>query len=220
MILAMSHDAGLQPMSTGNPRECRVSRCGPPDRKFLVSDERTPATTRGATVLLLAEIGDAALCGLLKPGGLAVIGVPSYEDIPGSYWGPPEAGLVGDRLYVRPDTPVHSALHEASHYLCMDAARRASLDRDAGGDFAEENAVCYLQILLAGLLPGVGSARMLADMDAWGYTFRLGSARRWFEDDAHDARQWLLDRALITPDGRPAWPGESPPPGGCPGHPP
>ena len=27
-------------------------------------------------------------------------------------------------------------------------------------------------------------------MDAWGYSFRLGSARAWFEHDAEDARQW------------------------------
>ena len=49
--------------------------------------------------------------------------------------------------------------------------------RDAGGDDAEENAVCYLQILWADALPGFGRERMFLDMDAWGYTFRLGSAR-------------------------------------------
>ena len=185
-----------------------------------MSDETALTACNGYPVMRLADIGVTALADLLRPGGLAVVCVGAGEDIPGSYWGPPEAGLAGNLLYVRPDTPVHSALHEASHYLCMNPARRARLERDAGGDFAEENAVCYLQILLAGLLPGVGSARMLGDMDAWGYTFRLGSARRWFEEDAQDARQWLLDRALITPDGRPARPGEVPSAGGCPGHPP
>ena len=70
-------------------------------------------------------------------------------------------------------------------------ARRAQLERDAGGDYAEENAVCYLQILLAGSFRAVGRERMCADMDAWGYTFRLGSAKAWFEQDAEDARQWL-----------------------------
>jgi hypothetical protein len=34
-------------------------------------------------------------------------------------------------------------------------------------------------------------------MDAWGYTFRLGSAARWFAEDADDARRWLLARGLI-----------------------
>jgi hypothetical protein len=85
----------------------------------------------------------------------------------------------------------------------MDPARRGTLDTDAGGDYDEENAVCYLQILLADAVPGLGRARMLADMDAWGYTFRLGSARAWFEQDAADARAWLRDRALIDGDGRP-----------------
>ena len=51
---------------------------------------------------------------------------------------------------------MHSVLHEASHYICMSPARRAQLDRDAGGDELEEAAVCYLQILLADELPAVG----------------------------------------------------------------
>jgi len=33
-------------------------------------------------------------------------------------------------------------------------------------------------------------------MDAWGYSFRLGSARRWFFEDADDARGWLVRRGL------------------------
>ena len=87
----------------------------------------------------------------------------------------------------RPDTPVHSALHEACHWICMPPARRARLHTDAGGDSDEENAVNYLSILLGQTLPGFGRDRMLADMDAWGYSFRLGSARAWFEGDAEDA---------------------------------
>ena len=38
---------------------------------------------------------------------------------------------------------------------------------------------------------------LLADMDAWGYSFRLGSARRWFEEDAADASAWLTQRGLL-----------------------
>lgn len=79
----------------------------------------------------------------------------------------------------------------------MDPVRRAQLNRDAGGDHDEENAVCYLQILLADRIEGMGRARMCADMDAWGYTFRLGSAAAWFEQDAEDARAWLIARGLI-----------------------
>lgn len=117
-------------------------------------------------------------------------------EIPGSYWGAPEAGLVGTVVYVRTDTPLHSALHEAAHAICMDDARRARLHTDAGGDYAEENAVCYLQIILAQRL-GVPEPDICSDMDAWGYTFRLGSAYAWFAHDAEDARKWLVRRGLL-----------------------
>ena len=70
------------------------------------------------------------------------------------------------------------------------------LHTDAGGEITEECAVCYWSIVLAAALPQFGSARMLADMDAWGYSFRLGSAQRWFEEDAGDARVWLLAHGL------------------------
>ena len=148
-------------------------------------------------MLRLADIDAADLCALLGTRGLAVEWLAPEANIPGSYWGENEAGLVGDVLYVRPDTPVHSALHEACHWLCMDASRRAGLHTDAGGDDIEECAVCYLQILLADCLPGVGRARLLQDMDAWGYSFRLGSAAAWFETDADDARAWLRNRGLL-----------------------
>jgi hypothetical protein len=119
------------------------------------------------------------------------------ETLPGSYWGDSEAGLRGNELYVRADTPLHSLLHELSHFVCMTPARRNGLDRDAGGDDAEECAVCYLQILLADELSQLRRDRMFADMDAWGYTFRLGSARAWFEQDAADARIWLRENGVI-----------------------
>jgi len=150
-------------------------------------------------VLLLGSAESAlpqTLAALLAPHGLALRYLTPESPIPGSYWGESEAGLVGHELLVRPDTPVHSALHEACHYLCADEARRATLHTDAGGDDLEECAVCYLSILLADALPGFGRERMLADMDAWGYSFRLGSARRWFFEDADDARGWLVRRGL------------------------
>lgn len=145
---------------------------------------------------------DALLCRFkpLRPGQVA-----SGEAIPGSYWGAPEAGLIGSLIYLRDDTPVHSALHEAAHFVCMDSARRALLHTDAGGDFSEEDAVCYLQVLMAEQLPAVGAQRLFADMDAWGYSFRLGSTAAWFEQDATEARDWLLRHQLIDRDGRPTW---------------
>jgi hypothetical protein len=142
-----------------------------------------------------------ALLSLLSPYGLQLEWVIAAAPIPGSYWGESEAGLIGDRLYLRHDTPLHSALHEAAHFVCMTAPRRAALERDAGGDHPEENAVCYLQILWGDQLPGVGRERILADMDAWGYTFRLGSAARWFDEDASDARQWLQREAIVRDEG-------------------
>jgi len=129
--------------------------------------------------------------------GLQVVELGRGDEIPGSYWGAPEAGLVGNRLFVRPDTPLHSALHEACHFICMDAERRASLHTNAGGDDVEEVAVCYLQVVLADRIAGYSRDALFADMDAWGYNFILGSARAWFERDAEDAKRWLEKRALI-----------------------
>jgi hypothetical protein len=140
----------------------------------------------------------AALVQLLSRFGLAIRQAPPGLPIPGSYWGEAEAGLIGNELVLRPDTPLHSILHEACHYICMSDERRHNVDTDAGGDYDEENAVCFLQILLADEIPGFGRDRMMEDMDTWGYTFRLGSARTWFEQDAEDARDWLFGRGLIT----------------------
>jgi hypothetical protein len=153
-------------------------------------------------VLLVNGIDRMALNVLLDRYGLDPQLVAPEQVIPGSYWGESEAGLIGSRLYLRLDTPVHSVLHEAAHFVCMSPERRAGLDTDAGGDHAEENAVCYLQILMADSLPNVGRGRVMQDMDAWGYTFRLGSAARWFDEDAADARDWLVRHGIIDTDGR------------------
>jgi hypothetical protein len=123
-------------------------------------------------------------------------------EIPGSYWGESEAGLIGKVLHARSDTPLHSVLHEAAHFICMSPERRTGLHTDAGGDDAEECAVCYLQLLLSRELPQSGFARACQDMDEWGYSFRLGSARAWFERDAEDARLWLLAEGIIDDQGR------------------
>lgn len=160
--------------------------------------------TPGQVVTLDAGHEDMARA-VLARYGLELRSVPAGDSIPGSWWGEREAGLVGPVLYARHDTPLHSVLHEAAHYVCMSAVRRAVLDTDAGGDYDEENGVCYLQVLLADEFPGLGRSRMFADMDAWGYSFRLGSARAWFEQDAADARAWLREHGLIDALDRPTW---------------
>jgi hypothetical protein len=138
-----------------------------------------------------------ALATLLEPLGLQLATVASEAPIPGSYWGDSEAGLIGHTLYLRADTPVHSALHEACHWLLADDARRAALHTNAGGTDTEENAVCYLQCLLAGRLQGYSTARCFADMDAWGYHFILGHAAAWFARDSDDAQAFLRARGWL-----------------------
>jgi hypothetical protein len=149
-------------------------------------------------MLTVAEIEWASAAALLARYGLSLQHVADGAPIPGSFWGEPEAGVIGEKVYARSDTPVHSLLHEACHLIVAAPERRARIHTDASDSQAEEDACCYLQIVLADALPGAGSARLMADMDAWGYTFRLGSARAWFEHDAEDAREWLLARGLLA----------------------
>ena len=155
--------------------------------------------------LTCGELSVDRLATLLAPYQISVITVNNDAELPGSFWGDPEAGLIDNQLYIKPSTPLQSALHEACHYICMDQQRRANLNTDAGGGYDEENGVCYLQILLSDLIPECGKARMFTDMDAWGYSFRLGSARAWFERDAEDARQWLQNHHIIDLQQRPTW---------------
>lgn len=154
---------------------------------------------------MLAELNAAEVQALVAQYGMQLARVERGAPIPGSYWGDPEAGLVGDRLYARADTPAHSLLHELAHVVCMDPARRDRLDTDAGGDDLEECAVCYLEVLLADELAPFDRARCLADMDAWGYSFREGSARAWFRGDGREARAWLEAHGLVDAEGKPSF---------------
>ena len=147
-------------------------------------------------VLRLSDINPEPLNQLLARYQLSLKVVHDNE-IPGSFWGDEEAGLIGHELYARPDTPIHSILHEGCHFICMDEQRRTQLHTNAEGDYDEENAVCYLQIVLANKLQEMGQNRMMLDMDRWGYSFRLGSARNWFEQDADDAITWLKQHKLL-----------------------
>ena len=153
-------------------------------------------------VVRVHDIDASAIAALLARFGLKLEVLADGVEIPGSYWGECEAGLIGDGLYARGDTPLHSILHEACHWITCTPERRAKVHTDAADSEDEEGASCYLQIVLADDLPSFGRERALVDMDAWGYSFRLGSAKAWFEQDADDAQAWLLGEGLIDGDGR------------------
>jgi len=157
------------------------------------------------SILTCADIEFTQLQQLLGKYDLKIHLVEDNKKIPGSWFGEPEAGIIENNLYIRNDTPVHSALHESCHYICMSADRREKLHTNAGGDYDEENGVCYLSILLSQYIEGFGLERMLSDMNEWGYTFRLGSSKRWFEEDAQDAVDWLEKNKIIMPVNKPTW---------------
>lgn len=172
-----------------------------------VAPATAPSTAaRDVDVLRVRDIEFSHAAALLARYGLALERVAEGAAIPGSYWGECEAGLIGSTVYVRDDTPVHSLLHEACHLIVLPPERRRSVHTDATDSVEEEDAVCVLQSLLASELPGVGRERLLADMDAWGYSFRLGSARAYVEGDAEDAWRWLHARELIDSRRQLRWP--------------
>lgn len=154
-------------------------------------------------ILQVSESSLESITALLNRYQLRLHLLKSDQTICGSFWGDSEAGLIDNNIYVRADTPVHSLMHETCHYICMDEIRRERVNTNAEGDYDEENAVCYLQILLANDITGFSSKLMMQDMDSWGYTFRLGSARAWFENDAEDALEWLQDKKLLNSDNHP-----------------
>ena len=148
-------------------------------------------------MVTLDDIDEASVAALLAGYGLTLARVADGAPIPGSYWGEPEAGIIGATVHARGDTPVHSLLHEAAHLVVLPPVRRDAVHTDATDSVEEEDAVLVLQVLLGDALPGVGAARVLADMDAWGYTFRLGSAAAYFAGDADAAWAWLQARGLV-----------------------
>lgn len=150
-------------------------------------------------MLTLSDIGFDTARALLTRYRLTLIQVEDDKPIPGSFWGECEAGIIGNTVYARADTPVHSLLHEACHLIVLPEQKRMQVHTDATDSVAEENAVCILQALLGDQLPGVGRERIWADMDEWGYTFRLGSAQAYFENDAQDAWAFLQHLGLVNP---------------------
>lgn len=167
-------------------------------RTSVTSPDTSAITSTTVDVLRMTSIDFEAAAGLLAQFNLQLEHVPDGQAIPGSYWGDEEAGIIGDTVHVRQDTPVHSLLHEAGHLIVLTPERRAQIHTDATDSQEEEDAVCYLQIVLADRLPGVGRERLMTDMDAWGYSFRLGSTRAWFDHDAAEAKAFLLAGHLPT----------------------
>ncbi len=144
-------------------------------------------------VLLVGDVESAAIDHLAGCYGLTAERINDGEAITGSFWGEPEAGIKGLSVFVRSDTPIHSMLHEISHIICMCSERRRHLDRNAGSDDLEESAVCYLQIILADFVPGVGRARTkttgsATDRPVW--SFRNHKHTR----SATQARTTVFDR--------------------------
>lgn len=131
--------------------------------------------------------------------------VSSNNEIPYSFWGTPEAGRQQSILYARADTPIHSLLHEACHFICMPPSLRHQPSIDAGGTAEEEDACCYLQLILSDYVPGFNQHIHLHDMNIWGYNFRLGSSARWFYADSDDARDWLIRHNIIDEKNQPTW---------------
>jgi len=164
--------------------------------------QKLPESEPAHTMQTLIDLGYSEVKNFLMRFALNLQLIPSDTKIPGSFWGDCEAGLIKNTLYARPDTPIHSILHEAGHYICMSQERREHLHTNAigktKGDYTEENATCYLQILLADELANYGRDKVLKDMDDWGYSFRLGSTRAWFEKDSQDAQNFLHKHKLIN----------------------
>lgn len=143
------------------------------------------------------NITNGSICKVLNRYDLVLNTVAPYTNIPYSFWGAPEAGRKNNQLYVRFDTPLHSILHEVSHYVCMSQNQRCLNSYDAGGGVFEENATCFLQILLSDHICGYNRTQQMQDMDNWGYNFRLGSSSSWFQQDTEETRQWLQNFNII-----------------------
>ncbi len=154
---------------------------------------------------LYKDISQHAVQQLLARFGMTVQVTPQDEDIPHSFWGSPEAGRLNETLYIRTNTPIHSLLHESCHYVCMPLDQRKLEVVDAKGTAAEENATCYLQLLLADKLQGYNQNQLMKDMDDWGYSFRLGSAKRWFTEDAEEVKEWLIKHEIIDRQSQITW---------------
>ena len=58
-------------------------------------------------VLRVGNDAHPSLTQLTRRYGVELVACAPDDSLPGSYWGESEAGLRGNSLYVRPDTPLH-----------------------------------------------------------------------------------------------------------------
>src|SRR5688572_8298458 len=96
---------------SSSPRKTRKPYCARPWRaiSWASSCAALRAFDHPHTALLrLSSIDRVDVAMLLSRYGLELVLVAPQESIPGSYWDGSEAGLKGDRLFARTDTPIHS----------------------------------------------------------------------------------------------------------------
>ncbi len=87
----------------------------------------------------------------------------------------------------------------------MSQIQRLKDSFDAAGGLSEENATCYLQILLTDQIRGFTRIQHMNDMDEWGYSFRLGSCKTWFVQDTEDTKVWLHSQNIIDQNSHLTW---------------
>ena len=83
----------------------------------LAADSLSPQTAPRALdsgVTLIADLREAEIRDLLSAYGARLVMMPCGRDIPGSYWGDSEAGLIESDVFVRTDTPAHRKILEES----------------------------------------------------------------------------------------------------------
>jgi len=85
-----------------------------------------PPNKHSNSVYQISDFSISEIISLLEKYHLKIKVLSPEQAICGSYWGDSEAGLIENTLYVRKDTPIHSLLHEACHYICMDETRRVA----------------------------------------------------------------------------------------------
>ena len=161
------------------------------------SSRLKPLLQTPLTCCCLRDIGFDDVAALLARYGLAARARRRRRADPRQLLGRTRSRPDRPRVHARDDTPVHSLLHEAAHLIVLppERARRAYRRHRFGrGRRRRLRAAVAARRRPARRRPRA----LMADMDAWGYTFRLGSARAYFERDAEDAGPGCSARGLVV----------------------